>query len=163
MSKRSTRSWVRIRPGQAVWDQAPWHSWLWTPLIDVFGSRYHCQTGTVRYQQWCESVSAWNQILCLSHIGIEPATCVPDPLVRGTDPDSDPDSSVHQAKIVGILKVTDEKNRIRSRIRIRILKSVVRIRGSGSVPKCHGSGTLPDRELKLSWTTACFEKNSRIC
>jgi hypothetical protein len=99
-----------------------------------------------RYQQYCKSVSAWNRILCLTHIGIEPATCVPDPLVRGTDPDS----SVHQAKIVGILKVTDEKNRIRSRIRIRILKSVVRIRGSGSVSKCHGSGTLPDRVLKLS-------------
>jgi hypothetical protein len=37
---------------------------------------------------------------------------------------------------VGILKVTDEKSRI------RIGKFKVRIRGSGSVPKCHGSGTL---------------------
>jgi hypothetical protein len=47
---------------------------------------------------------------------------------------------------VGILEVTDEKSKIRSRIRsqIRIRKSSVRIQGSGSlpVPKCHGSGTL---------------------
>jgi hypothetical protein len=39
--------------------------------------------------------------------------------------------------LVGILKVTDEKSRIRSLIRIRI-------RGSESAePLCHGSGTLP--------------------
>ncbi len=42
--------------------------------------------------------------------------------------------------IICILMVTDEKSRIRSKIRIR--KSVVRIRGSGSVPICHGSTTL---------------------
>jgi hypothetical protein len=39
---------------------------------------------------------------------------------------------------VGILKVNDEK----SRIRIRIHYSESWIRGSGSTPKCHGSGTL---------------------
>ena len=38
----------------------------------------------------------------------------------------------------GILKVTEE----RSRIRIRIHYSEVRIRGSGSAPKCHGFPTL---------------------
>jgi hypothetical protein len=37
---------------------------------------------------------------------------------------------------VRILKVFDEKSRIRKR------KSVVRIRGSGSAPKSHGSTTL---------------------
>jgi hypothetical protein len=37
---------------------------------------------------------------------------------------------------VGVLKVTDEKSRI------RIRKSEVQIRVSVSVPKCHGSGTL---------------------
>jgi hypothetical protein len=42
---------------------------------------------------------------------------------------------------VGILKVTDEK----SRIRIPIRMSVERIRGSGSIPKCHGSTTMNTR------------------
>jgi hypothetical protein len=41
---------------------------------------------------------------------------------------------------VGLLKVTEEKNRIRSRIPIR--KSAELIRGSGPVQKCHGSTTL---------------------
>jgi hypothetical protein len=39
---------------------------------------------------------------------------------------------------VSVLKVIDEK----SRIRIKIRESQVRIRESGSVPKSHGSGTL---------------------
>ncbi len=41
---------------------------------------------------------------------------------------------------VGILKVTDEKSRSQSWIRISL--SEVRIRGSGSIPKCYGSRTL---------------------
>jgi hypothetical protein len=40
-----------------------------------------------------------------------------------------------EKKYFGILKVTDEKSMIQSRIRIRIL-------GYGSLPKCHGPGTL---------------------
>jgi hypothetical protein len=39
--------------------------------------------------------------------------------------------------IISILKVTDEKSKI------RIRKSVALIRGSGSVLRCHGSTTLP--------------------
>jgi len=46
---------------------------------------------------------------------------------------------------IGVLQVTDEKSRIRSRI--RNLLSKVRIRGSGSVPKCHESGTLVGRKV----------------
>ncbi len=42
----------------------------------------------------------------------------------------------------GILKVLDEKSRIRIWIRIRIRKLVVRYRWSGSEAKCHGSTTL---------------------
>jgi hypothetical protein len=46
------------------------------------------------------------------------------------------------------LKVTDEK----SRIRIRIRCSKVRIRGSRSLPKCHGSGILVSPvQLSLTW------------
>ncbi len=41
--------------------------------------------------------------------------------------------------------VTDEKSKIRSRI--RILESVARIRGSRSVTKCHGSTTLTRRYI----------------
>jgi hypothetical protein len=37
---------------------------------------------------------------------------------------------------VGVLKVTEEKRRIRSQI--------WRIRRSGSIPKCHGSKTLKE-------------------
>jgi hypothetical protein len=39
---------------------------------------------------------------------------------------------------VGVLKVNDEKSRIRSRIHL----SEARLCGSGSVPKCHGSAAL---------------------
>ncbi len=49
--------------------------------------------------------------------------------------------------LIGVLKVTDEKSRIRNRrMRIRIRSSEVRIResGSGFVPKCLGHGTLPE-------------------
>ncbi len=42
---------------------------------------------------------------------------------------------------VGILEVTDEKNRI------RIRKSSIRIQGSGYVSKCHGSGTLVKTQI----------------
>jgi hypothetical protein len=42
-----------------------------------------------------------------------------------------------QLYCVGVLKITDEK------IRIRILFPEVRILRSGSVPNCHESGTLP--------------------
>jgi hypothetical protein len=49
---------------------------------------------------------------------------------------------------VSILKVTDEKSRIRIRIRL----SEVRIRGSGSVPKCHGSATLQCEGLNFHMT-----------
>jgi hypothetical protein len=56
---------------------------------------------------------------------------------------------------VGILKVTDEKSRIR--------KSVVRIRGSGFVPKCHGSGTLCSSPISIlhnrKWTAKCNKKH----
>jgi hypothetical protein len=40
----------------------------------------------------------------------------------------------------GVLKVNDEKNRIRIRIRIHL--SEAWISGSGSTQKCHGSATL---------------------
>ncbi len=60
--------------------------------------------------------------------------------------------------VFGIFKVTDEKNRIRSRnqiqsrIQIRIRKSEILIRGfaSASVPKYHGFGTLLIRILNLT-------------
>jgi hypothetical protein len=45
---------------------------------------------------------------------------------------------------VGILKATEEKGRIR----IRIRQSVVRICGSGSAPKCHGSTKLEETVCK---------------
>jgi hypothetical protein len=45
---------------------------------------------------------------------------------------------------VGILSATDEK----SRIRIRIRQSVVRTRGSGSVPTCHESTTRKQSIVK---------------
>jgi hypothetical protein len=50
---------------------------------------------------------------------------------------------------VSILKVTDGKNRIRSRIRIRLRLSKDRGSVSGSVPKCHGSGTLRLHNARL--------------
>jgi hypothetical protein len=49
---------------------------------------------------------------------------------------------IKEKNLVAILKVTDEKKRIRSRIRSRIRQSEVRIRGSGSVPRCYGSVIL---------------------
>jgi|688.fasta_scaffold233934_1 hypothetical protein len=68
---------------------------------------------------------------------------------------------------VGIFKVTDEKSRIQSRIRIRW--SEVRIQGSGSIPKCpwtehcRGQYNLASKNLKkkkgkrsaemLTWVT----------
>ncbi len=45
---------------------------------------------------------------------------------------------------VGVLKVNDEK----SRIRIRIHQSEAWIRGSGSMPICHGSATLISRPCR---------------
>jgi hypothetical protein len=52
-----------------------------------------------------------------------------------------------------VLKVTDEKSRI------RIRKSVVRIRGSGSVPKGHGSTALDDSQPINSRTVYGSLKN----
>ncbi len=55
----------------------------------------------------------------------------------------------------GLSKVTDEKSRILSRIRL----SEIRIRGSGFVSKCHGSGTLTKtviRECKLPKLDHCY-------
>jgi hypothetical protein len=81
-----------------------------------------------------------------------------DPLVRGVDPDRDPDPSIIIPWIIlvcelncvkklifywhleGVTIITGSGSRIRIRIRIR--RSVAWIRGSESTPKCHGSGTL---------------------
>jgi hypothetical protein len=60
--------------------------------------------------------------------------------------------------LVDILKVPDEKSRIRSWIRSRIHSLGVGIRrsrsGSGSVPKCHGSGTLVHSNTEMLITTS---------
>jgi hypothetical protein len=52
--------------------------------------------------------------------------------------------SYKKKNFFGIFKVTEERSRIRSRIRNRILKSEIRIHGnrSGSAPKCNGYLTL---------------------
>ncbi len=56
---------------------------------------------------------------------------------------------------------------LRSRIRIRIRKSVVRIRGSGSVPKCHGSTTLGQcllrHYLQLNHKFKCLGRPTYLC
>ncbi len=52
-----------------------------------------------------------------------------------------------KVKFFGILKVAEERSRIRSWIRIRY--SEVRIRGSGSAPKCHGSPTMLNSQQSI--------------